>query len=231
MNALEQQAAAFLTGKGIANPQGRHSFEKENYTLSIDFYDGKGSMFDASTQVRKYPNRKFKEKYIKDGQLLSDLTQLSGPVYGFGEGWKDRDRNRYEESWLLLQSPFDHNITLHDVLDETKICAETRYTAEGKFKLIMIWAFKEDNRTVRRDFYFPDLINADQDNKYFVDKLGWCSDEESAQERFLDINFSYDEKKVKAILSKDKKEWYQWTFPRQNQSLKGKLEQLLAEFS
>jgi hypothetical protein len=146
------------------------------------------------------------------------------------EGWKDRDRNRYEQNWLLLHPPFHHYVTLYDVLDETKICAETCYNQDGKFMLVMIWAFKEDDRTVRRDFYFPDLIEA-KHSKYFVNNFGWCSSEESAQERFLDIDFSYDETEVKAILSKNKKEWYQWAFPRQNLSISEKLEQLLMEFS
>jgi hypothetical protein len=82
MNTFEQQAATFLAKKGIHNPQGWHSFEKGNDGLSIDFNDGNGSIFDASTQVRKGPIRRFKEEYLRDGQLLSDLTQLSGPVDG-----------------------------------------------------------------------------------------------------------------------------------------------------
>jgi len=230
MNALEQQIATFLAKKGISNPQGLHSFEKGNYALHVEFFDGGGSTCAASTQVRKSPIRRFKEEYIRDSQLLSDLTQLSGPIDGFAKGWKDRDRNRYEKNWLLLHSPFDHYVTLDDVLDETKICAETCYNSEGKFKVVQVWGFKEDGKVVRRDLYFPDLTQAEQNSKYCVNS-GWCSSEESAQERFLDIDFSYDEKEVKAILSKNKKEWYQWTFPRQNLSISEKLEQLLAEFS
>ena len=99
MNDLEQQIVVFLEKKGIIVPAegyGRYRFEKDNYVLSVDFDDGKGSIFDASTQVFKNPLRKIKEEYIKDGQLLSELTQLSGPVWGFCEGWMDRNRNSFE---------------------------------------------------------------------------------------------------------------------------------------
>jgi len=230
MNALEQQIATFLAKKGITNPIGDHNFEKGNYNLNIEFKDGKNSIFDDTPRILKYPVRRIKEEYIKDGQLLSELTQLSGPVWGFSEGWKDRDRNRYEKNMLLVYPAGDYYVERNDVLNETKISAESVYNHDGKFKLVMVWAFKEDGRCVRRDLYFPDLINPEPDNYYLVNNK-WDHHNELANERILDIDFSYDEKEVRAVMSKEGKPWYNLAFSRNELSLKEKVEQLLAEFS